>query len=72
VTGPSSQEPQPHLRVVRGQPDHDELVALVAGLSGAAEDEEHEAAGPTRWAARARTRRRPGRPGPDAWRWSGR
>ena len=63
----------PHLRVVRGTPDHDELVALVAGLAAAVPAIDDDPAAPAaHWAAPSRTRRVLGGRGPDAWRWSAR
>lgn len=64
----------PHVHVVRGTPDDDELAALVAGLvatsrpDDGAEDLEQAAA----WTDRRRTvRPTPSpRPGPSTWRWS--
>lgn len=68
------------LRVVRGEPDAEELAALVAVLAARSPG---AAAGPgvgpgdgepqhrSRWAARSELVRRPLAPGPGAWRASG-
>ncbi|MHA3947111.1 acyl-CoA carboxylase epsilon subunit [Cellulomonas bogoriensis] len=70
----------PQVRVVRGAPDDLELAALVAGLAAGADPGDHDHRPRTRRAAEARRRWRTadgpldqaGRPGVDAWRWSGR
>ena len=64
----------PHVHVVRGTPDDDELAALVAGLVATARPDdppdgpEHAAA----WTDRRRSvRPTPAQvPGPSTWRWS--
>lgn len=64
----------PHVHVVRGTPDEDELAALVAGLVATAlpdpgpDDVERAAA----WTDRRRTVRPAPEPapGPSTWRWS--
>ena len=66
----------PDVRVVRGEPDDDELAALVAGLAASSHppatdhtlDPAPRAA--RRWRAAARPPERALVPGPDAWRWS--
>lgn len=64
----------PHVHVVRGTPDDDELAALVAGLVATArsDDATHEGEHPAAWTDRRRTvRPTPApTPGPTAWRWS--
>ncbi|MDT0166741.1 acyl-CoA carboxylase epsilon subunit [Actinotalea sp. AC32] len=74
----------PDVRVVRGEPDDVELAALVAGLAAgaatghhASTDEHAAEPGPARrsrhrWREAAQGLADPLRPGPDAWRWSGR
>ncbi|HSF25917.1 MAG TPA: acyl-CoA carboxylase subunit epsilon [Actinomycetes bacterium] len=62
----------PLLRVLRGEPDADQLAALLAvvtsrGASGAP----HRPAPASTWADPARRLRPPMRPGPGAWRRSG-
>ncbi|QFZ23255.1 acyl-CoA carboxylase subunit epsilon [Saccharothrix syringae] len=63
----------PHLRVVRGNPDDEELAAVtavVAALS-AARAEGREQPRRSAWADRSRLVRRPLDRGPGAWRASG-
>jgi len=64
----------PHVHVVRGTPDDDELAALVAGLVATArsDDAAHEGEHPAAWTDRRRTvRPTPApTPGPTTWRWS--
>lgn len=64
----------PHVHVVRGTPDDDELAALVAGLVATARTDEggDEAEHAAAWTDRRRTvQPRPApAPGPTAWRWS--
>lgn len=69
----------PHVQVLRGTPDEDELAALVAGLVAAAasrapqEDtpDDQARAARARWVAPGRLRgAAPPTRGPDAWRWS--
>lgn len=64
----------PHVHVVRGTPDEDELAALVAGLVATARPEPgpDDAEAPAAWTDRRRSVRpvpSPA-PGPSAWRWS--
>ena len=67
-------EPEPRLRVVRGQPTDEEAAGLAAVLAAklaarsAQAREERAAAGG--WADRARAMRVPLTPGPGAWRRS--
>lgn len=74
---------RPRVRVLRGAPDDVELAALVAGLvavgtaaeaAGPAAEDLPRAPGGSAWADPARRvpAARAWRPGPDAWRWSGR
>ncbi|MCC2322840.1 acyl-CoA carboxylase epsilon subunit [Cellulomonas xiejunii] len=75
---PDATRSDPHVHVVRGAPDDDELAALVAGLVAAAgrapQDEDTDAparAARARWVAPGRLRgTAPASRGPDAWRWS--
>ena len=67
----------PDVRVVRGEPDDDELAALVAGLAAStpAGEHHHETLAEVgterrRWREGARALTDPLTPGPDAWRWS--
>ena len=69
----------PDVRVVRGEPDDDELAALVAGLAAGSAagrdhhpvaDDEAAGAGRRRWRAAVHPGQEPLRPGHDAWRWS--
>ena len=67
----------PDVLVVRGEPDDDELAALVAGLAASSPTEQshHEALAEQwterrRWREGARPLTDPLTPGPDAWRWS--
>ncbi|MFC6089471.1 acyl-CoA carboxylase subunit epsilon [Saccharothrix lopnurensis] len=64
---------QPHLRVVRGNPDDEELAALTAVVAALASRPAPQAAAPRRsaWADRSRLVRRPLHAGPGAWRASG-
>lgn len=72
----------PDVRVVRGEPDDDELAALVAGLaagSAVADRDHHQPAhddaahaGRRRWRAAAGPGQESLVPGHDAWRWSAR
>ncbi|HEX5017691.1 MAG TPA: acyl-CoA carboxylase epsilon subunit [Actinomycetes bacterium] len=62
---------RPILRVVRGEPDEDELAALVAVIAArAARGEAEQRARKSLWAARSRQVRPPLRPAPGAWRAS--
>ncbi|HVW45007.1 MAG TPA: acyl-CoA carboxylase subunit epsilon [Amycolatopsis sp.] len=67
-----STDDRPFLRVVRGNPDDEELAALTAVIAAAASTP----AGPERprrtsaWADRARLLRMPPQPGAGAWRAS--
>jgi acyl-CoA carboxylase epsilon subunit len=70
-----SDEKQPFLRIVRGNPDDEELAALTAVLAAVASAPPAgpDAARPqrrSRWADRARLLRAPLRPGEGAWRAS--
>ena len=69
----SDQQP-PLLRVVRGNPTHDELAALVAVVAarraGAAEDTS-SAVPRSGWTDRSRALRGIHRPGPHGWRSAG-
>ena len=68
------------VRVVRGEPDDDELAALVAGLAAGSGDHVHAAADEVhaprlalavrRWRQAATPLTDPLTPAPDAWRWS--
>jgi len=63
---------QPYLRVVRGNPDDEELAALtsvVVALTSAGE-ETTEPNAPSRWSDRGAMMRAPQRHGPGAWRAS--
>ena len=69
----------PHVQVVRGTPDDDELAALVAGLVAAAASrapheetpDDHARAARARWVTPGRLRgTQQSTRGPDAWRWS--
>jgi hypothetical protein len=68
-----SDEKRPYLRIVRGNPDDEELAALAAVVAAAASA---PAGSPkqqdrrSRWADHARLVRQPLRPGPGAWRAS--
>jgi hypothetical protein len=67
-----SDEKRPYLRIVRGNPDDEELAALAAVVAAAAS----APAGPPKrnhrshWADHARLLRQPLHPGPGAWRAS--
>ncbi|MGI3783032.1 MAG: acyl-CoA carboxylase subunit epsilon [Janthinobacterium lividum] len=66
---------EPLFRVVRGTPTDVELAALSVVLAARTHPAEEPAAprrGPTAWASSARGGHPVGRPGPDAWRRSGR
>ena len=64
----------PHVQVVRGTPDDDELAALVAGLvaASAGSDDHGPVPAASAWTDRVRVLRgsAPPRAGADAWRWS--
>ena len=67
-----SDEKRAFLRVVRGNPDDEELAALTAVIAAAA-SAPAEPAGPRRpsaWADRSRRLRMPPQPGAGAWRAS--
>ncbi|MFW6204053.1 MAG: acyl-CoA carboxylase subunit epsilon [Actinomycetota bacterium] len=68
-----SEDADPPVRVVKGDPTPEELAALVAVISAkAAEAGGAETERPSTWAAYWRTvRTAPLRPGPGAWRASG-
>lgn len=63
-------EERPRLRLVRGAASPEELAALVAVLSAAAEDPEPAGPAPSQWCARDRGLRRALVPGRGAWRAS--
>jgi hypothetical protein len=71
-----SGENRPFLRIVRGNPDDEELAALTAVLTAAASAPEPDPGGPagpqhrSHWADRARLLRAPLHPGQGAWRAS--
>jgi hypothetical protein len=68
-----SEEMQPLLRIVRGEPTAEELAALtvvVAAMSGRRERRRVTPVGA--WASYADAHRRPAQPGPGGWRASGR
>jgi Acyl-CoA carboxylase epsilon subunit len=72
VEGDEGGPPRPVLRVVRGEPDDDELAALVtvvAALAGRSAVRPAPARSP--WRDRGRNIRPPIGPGPGAWRASG-
>ncbi|WP_367135244.1 acyl-CoA carboxylase subunit epsilon [Saccharothrix sp. HUAS TT1] len=64
---------EPHLRVVRGNPDDVELAALAAIVTGlaAADGPAGDAPRGSAWSDRSRQVRRPLPHGPGAWRASG-
>lgn len=63
----------PHLRVVRGNPDDEELAAVTAVVTAlaAARPEPEDRPSRSTWADRSRLVRRPLQHGPGAWRASG-
>ncbi|GGP70328.1 acyl-CoA carboxylase subunit epsilon [Saccharothrix coeruleofusca] len=63
---------QPHLEVVRGNPDDVELAALVAAVAlvTAAPERPEPPRRTSAWADRSRQTRGPLPHGPAAWRWS--
>jgi phage terminase large subunit GpA-like protein len=66
-----SDEPQPLLRVVRGEPTADELAALVAVVAARAAARPAEPQPVSAWTDRSRLVRRTLAHGPGTWRASG-
>lgn len=69
---PAQRTDGPHVQVVRGAPDEDELAALVAGLVATATGEPEYLQLADAWTDRRRTLdpRPAPTPGPETWRWS--
>jgi hypothetical protein len=63
-------EQQPHLRIVRGNPDAVEIAAVVAALTALRSPGDSPAPQRSLWSSRARNTRPATRPGPGAWRAS--
>ena len=63
-------EQQPHLRIVRGNPDAVEIAAVVAALTALRAPSDAPAPQRSLWSSRARNTRPAARPGPGAWRAS--
>ena len=64
----SSESHPPVLRIVRGQPDPDELAVIATVLAAAGTAGPRQPAAPiSAWADPARLLRVPGRPGPNGW-----
>jgi hypothetical protein len=67
-----TEETRPFLRIVRGEPDDEELAALTAVVAGLAADPPGSKATPrSRWADRSTLVRQPPPFGPGAWQASG-
>lgn len=70
---PEQQQPEPFLRVVRGELTPEETAALVAVIATRTAQSRAVAAAPrSAWRDRSRALRQPLSPGPGAWRASGR
>jgi hypothetical protein len=63
-------EQQPHLRIVRGNPDAVEIAAVVAALTALRAPSGAPAPQRSLWSSRARNTRPAMRPSPGAWRAS--
>ena len=61
---------QPHLRIVRGNPDAVDIAAVVAALTALRAPSGTPAIQRSLWSSRARNTRPAARPGPGAWRAS--
>ncbi|HEX6578902.1 MAG TPA: acyl-CoA carboxylase subunit epsilon [Jiangellaceae bacterium] len=67
-----SEDTEPALQVVKGEPTPDELAALVAAVAARRADVSAQSERPSTWAAYWRSVRAPLRHGPTEWRDSAR